>query len=137
VSAASFTSKTNGPVAVPVNYALAGSDIGFRVAGGTKQAAVSQPLLTFEVDHIDDDERSAWSVLARGKGHEVEIEDVSALLRQIEGPPPQPWAGGVHNVWLQITPQTLTGRRLEADGRRFESCRERANEQVRACFRLA
>lgn len=101
-----------GPVAIPVNYALAGSDIVFRVEGGAKQAAVTQEALAFEVDHVEDDARSGWSVVARGACREVEISDVPELLRSIEGPPPQPWATGIHSVWLRFTPRSLTGRRL-------------------------
>jgi hypothetical protein len=101
-----------GPVAVPVNYAMAGTDIVVRVEGGTKRLAMEQPTVAFEVDHVDEDERSGWSVIARGSGTEVEIRDVPALLRRIDGDPHVPWAVGIHNVWLQLTPHTLTGRRL-------------------------
>jgi nitroimidazol reductase NimA-like FMN-containing flavoprotein (pyridoxamine 5'-phosphate oxidase superfamily) len=103
-----------GPVAVPVNYAMAGQTIVIRVEGGTKRAAIGQPALAFEVDDIDNTEESGWSVIARGTGQEVAIEDVPGLLRQLEGHPPRPWAEGVHNLWLQITPYSVTGRRLGA-----------------------
>ena len=101
-----------GPLAVPVNYAMAGHDIVFRVEGGAKRAAMQQPMLAFEVDRVDDDWRSGWSVLVRGVGSEVEMERVPALLRAMEGQFPAPWAAGIHNVWLRIVPQTVTGRRL-------------------------
>jgi Pyridoxamine 5'-phosphate oxidase len=39
-----------GPLAVPVNYAMAGHEIVFRVEGGAKRAAMQQPMLAFEVD---------------------------------------------------------------------------------------
>lgn len=103
-----------GPIAVPVNYALAGREIVIRVEGGTKRAAMGQPTLAFEVDDIDPEEQSGWSVIARGTGREVAIEDVPQLLRQLGSHPARPWAEGVHNVWLQITPQSVTGRRLGA-----------------------
>jgi nitroimidazol reductase NimA-like FMN-containing flavoprotein (pyridoxamine 5'-phosphate oxidase superfamily) len=103
-----------GPVAVPVNYAMAGREIVIRVEGGTKQAAMGQPALAFEVDDIDDEEQSGWSVIARGIGRQVSIEDVPVLLRRLEAHPPRPWAEGIHNVWLQITPRIVTGRRLGA-----------------------
>ena len=48
-----------GPLAVPVNFALAGHDIVLRVEGGAKQAAMQQPMLAFEVDHVDEDWGSA------------------------------------------------------------------------------
>ena len=102
----------SGPLAIPVNYAMAGHDIVFRVEGGAKRAAMEQPLVAFEVDHIDDDGKAGWSVLARGPGAEVEIERVPELLREMEGKFPAPWAVGIHNVWLKIVPVTVTGRRL-------------------------
>ena len=57
-----------GPVAEPVNYAVAGDSIFFRVAGGSKRAAMAEPLLAFEVDEVDNDNRAGWSVIARGVG---------------------------------------------------------------------
>ncbi len=101
-----------GPLAVPVNYAMAGHDIVFRVEGGAKRAAMEQTMLAFEVDHVDEDARSGWSVLVRGVGAEIEMERVPALLREMEGQFPAPWAVGIHNVWLRIVPRTVTGRRL-------------------------
>jgi nitroimidazol reductase NimA-like FMN-containing flavoprotein (pyridoxamine 5'-phosphate oxidase superfamily) len=103
-----------GPVAIPVNYALAGHDIVFRVEGGAKRAAMAEPTLAFEVDHIDESERSGWSVLVRGPGSEIEIDQVPALLHTLQRDFPTPWALGVHNVWLRITPQVVSGRRLGA-----------------------
>jgi len=104
-----------GPLAVPVNYAMAGHDIIFRVEGGAKRAAMQQPMLAFEVDHVDEDQESAWSVLVRGVGAEVDLERVPALLQAMDGHFPKPWAEGIHNVWLQIVPDTVTGRRLGAE----------------------
>jgi nitroimidazol reductase NimA-like FMN-containing flavoprotein (pyridoxamine 5'-phosphate oxidase superfamily) len=101
-----------GPLAVPVNFAMAGHDIVVRVEGGAKQAAMQQPMLAFEVDHVDEDWEFGWSVLVRGTGVEVEMERVPALLRAMDGNFPAPWAFGIHNVWLQIVPHTVTGRRL-------------------------
>ena len=94
-----------GPVALPVNYAMAGQAIVIRVEGGTKRAAIGQPALAFEVDDIDNPDQTGWSVIARGTGQEVAIEDVPGLLRELAGHPPRPWAEGVHNVWLRITPR--------------------------------
>jgi uncharacterized protein len=101
-----------GPLAIPVNYAMLGNDIVFRVEGGTKQHAMEQPVLAFEVDGIDADEQSGWSVLARGTGQVVPAHEVPGLLRSLQGDFPRPWAFGIHNVWLRITPQHVTGRRL-------------------------
>ena len=104
-----------GPLAVPVNYAMAGNDIVFRVEGGAKRAAMQQPMVAFEVDHVDEDRKFGWSVLVRGVGAEVDPEKVPELLRTMDGHFPTPWAAGIHNVWLQIVPQSVTGRRLGAE----------------------
>jgi len=104
-----------GPLAVPVNYAMAGHDIVFRVEGGAKRAAMQQPVIAFEVDHVDEEQKFGWSVLVRGAGAEVDMERVPALLRAMDGHGPTPWAAGIHKVWLQIVPHTVTGRRLGAE----------------------
>ena len=90
-----------GPLAVPVNFTLAGHDIVLRVEGGAKRAAMEQPMLAFEVDHVDEYWEFGWSVLVRGTGAEVDMERVPALLRAMDGHFPAPWAFGIHNVWLQ------------------------------------
>ena len=104
-----------GPVAEPVNYAIAADTIVLRIEGGRKHQAMTQPLLAFEVDDIEPDLKSGWSVIARGVGQEVALDDVAALLHELrqEGvDPPLPWASGIHNVWLKITIHTLSGRKL-------------------------
>ncbi|HLN17165.1 MAG TPA: pyridoxamine 5'-phosphate oxidase family protein [Acidimicrobiales bacterium] len=102
----------DGPAAVPVNYTMVGSDIVIRVEGGIKQLAMEQPVIAFEVDAIDHEQHSGWSVLARGVGREVDLEEVPELLQEMDGRFPTPWAEGVHGIWLRITPHTVTGRRL-------------------------
>jgi uncharacterized protein len=104
-----------GPLAVPVNYGLAGKDIVFRVEDGAKRAAMQQPMLAFEVDHVDEDRKSGWSVLVRGAGAEIELERVPELLRTMDGHFPTPWASGIHNVWLQLAAHSITGRRLGSE----------------------
>ncbi len=110
-----------GPLAVPVNYAMQGHDIVFRVEGGTKQtAAMQQPMLAFEVDHVDEDRHSGWSVLLARARSEVDQERLPALLQTMEGHVPMPWACGHHNVWLQFVPHTVSGRRLGTEWRILE-----------------
>ena len=103
-----------GPVAIPVNYALAGDDVVLRVEKGTKRLALQQPCVAFEVDHIDETAQSAWSVIVRGAAHEVDPRHVPELLRSMGGHAPAPWALGIHNVWIRIVASGMTGRRLGA-----------------------
>jgi nitroimidazol reductase NimA-like FMN-containing flavoprotein (pyridoxamine 5'-phosphate oxidase superfamily) len=105
----------DGPVVQPVNFAVSGETIVLRVEGGSKQRAMAEPLLAFEVDRVNDEDRSGWSVIVRGVGEEVEADDLPSLLHELHqtgGTPPLPWASGVHNVWLRITIKTVSGRRL-------------------------
>lgn len=101
-----------GPIALPVNYALAGSDIVFRIEESAKKAAMSQPGVGFEVDFVDRDMRSGWSVLVRGTAEEIPLEQVPAALQIMPNGPPQPWATGVHNVWVRVVRRRFTGRQL-------------------------
>jgi nitroimidazol reductase NimA-like FMN-containing flavoprotein (pyridoxamine 5'-phosphate oxidase superfamily) len=101
-----------GPAAVPVNYAVAGHDIVFRSEEGSKVLGLREHSVAFEVDHIDEDGRSGWSVLVRGTSEEVEMERVPELLRRIDGHVPLPWKKGIHKIWVVITPSKVTGRRL-------------------------
>lgn len=100
-----------GPVAVPVNFGLAGERILFRLEPDSHLRAAVGGLVAFEVDHTDPETGSGWSVLARGTAEEVDLDHVPDLLRLMAGPP-RPWAEGVHNVWVSITPRKVTGRRL-------------------------
>jgi nitroimidazol reductase NimA-like FMN-containing flavoprotein (pyridoxamine 5'-phosphate oxidase superfamily) len=100
-----------GPVAVPVNFGMAGTLILFRLEPDSHlRAAVDSPV-AFEVDHTDSDTGSGWSVLVRGDADEVDLDHVPELLRLMAGPP-RPWAEGVHSVWVTISPRKVTGRRL-------------------------
>jgi uncharacterized protein len=100
-----------GPVAVPVNFALAGDLVLFRLEHDSHLGAAIDAPVAFEVDHTDPDTGSGWSVLVRGDAEEVQLERVPELLRLMTRPP-RPWAEGVHNVWVAITPRRVTGRRL-------------------------
>src|ERR1700722_12879449 len=95
----------------PVNYALDGEVIVFRVEGGSKLKALDDHV-AFEVDHIDNAKGSGWSVLVRAEGRQVEMELVPALLRRMAGRFPHPWSEGHHNTWIALTARAVTGRRL-------------------------
>jgi uncharacterized protein len=79
-----------GPAAVPVNYGLAGHDIGFCSEDGSKIRGLQDHDVAFEVDHIDQATHSGWSVLVRGTSGMVEIDQVIGVLKRIDGDPPLP-----------------------------------------------
>lgn len=101
-----------GPMAVPVNFALAGEDVVVRMEPTNTLLRTGQPLVAFELDHVDEETGEGWSVVVRGPIAEVDNDAVPALLRELGAGPPRPWAEGVHNVWLRITSKVVTGRRL-------------------------
>ena len=103
-----------GPAAVPVNYGVAGEQIVFRTEQASHLREKLQGPVAFEVDHTDPETGAGWSVLIRGTGEELDIEDVPEILKQTGTAFPKPWAEGVHNVWLALNPGKVTGRRLTA-----------------------
>jgi transcriptional regulator with XRE-family HTH domain len=99
-----------GPVAVPVNYRMAGDDIVFRTTAlSSLRGAGYTGRVSFEVDHIDDAMRQGWSVLVTGSAREVHDADE---LRALEGLGVEPWAGEDRPVYLLIEPKIVSGRRI-------------------------
>lgn len=103
---------SEGPAALPVNFGIAGNRVIFRVEEGSHLRDVLDGPVAFEVDASDDETSMGWSVLIRGTGAELDMEEVPGLLRQMHGDIPHPWAEGVHNVWVAVTPRKITGRKL-------------------------
>ena len=61
---------------IPINYAVQGRTLIFRTAEGSKLlGVVMNEDVAFEIDSIDDEAESAWSVIARGKARILEGEE--------------------------------------------------------------
>lgn len=101
-----------GPAALPINYGVAGNEIVFRTEIGSHFRDVLKNRVAVEVDHTDMDTGEGWSVLIRGTGREVDLEEVPGMIRQMGEDFPHPWAEGVHNVWISVMAEKVTGRRL-------------------------
>jgi nitroimidazol reductase NimA-like FMN-containing flavoprotein (pyridoxamine 5'-phosphate oxidase superfamily) len=99
-------------VVLPVNHALDGQDIVFRVAEGSKlTVAEQQDLVAFEADHYDARARAGWSVLVTGRAavvyEEAEVERLGRLGLES-------WVTTVaHPYWIRIRPTSVTGRRIQ------------------------
>ena len=103
-------STTDGPVAFPVNYAMAGQVVVLRTGVDTELAARLDCPVGFEVDHFDEALSQGWSVLVTGRAARVKSEH---QVRRLEARTVlQPWAGGARDVYVQITPYRITGRRI-------------------------
>jgi nitroimidazol reductase NimA-like FMN-containing flavoprotein (pyridoxamine 5'-phosphate oxidase superfamily) len=90
--------------------AAAGRSIVLRTEGGTKLAgAVLAPEVAFEVDRVDADTRSGWSVVCKGRAEEVTALGETERLERLGL---RPWAGPPKTRWVRIRPFSVTGRRV-------------------------
>jgi nitroimidazol reductase NimA-like FMN-containing flavoprotein (pyridoxamine 5'-phosphate oxidase superfamily) len=109
VGRVAFTTS-DGPVVLPVNYAMAGHTVIFRTAPDTLLAAYLNGPTGFEVDRLDEALSQGWSVLVNGRAVCVTSE---AEVRHLEQHADiRPWAGGARDVYVRITPRKITGRRI-------------------------
>ncbi len=99
-----------GPVILPVNYRLDGDTVVFRTSPtGTLAQLRRRTAVAFEVDGVDEDAHRGWSVLGRGFAEAVTSDHVLVALWE-DGP--VPWAGGTRNLFIALTLESLTGRRV-------------------------
>lgn len=103
VGRVAFTTPT-GPRIVPVNFVVSGNAVVFRTGCYTELAAYGPgERLAFEIDHLDNERRRGWSVIALGRGERApETEEAD----------PQPWAEGEKSILMRLAWETLTGRRI-------------------------
>jgi len=100
----------DGPRIVPLNYALVDDAIVVRTTAYSEVAthAVGHPA-AFEVDRLDHDTRTGWSVLVVGVLHDLEPADLENVHKVWTA---SSWAGGVRNRYLQLRWREVSGRRL-------------------------
>jgi nitroimidazol reductase NimA-like FMN-containing flavoprotein (pyridoxamine 5'-phosphate oxidase superfamily) len=97
---------------VPVDFQVYGDSIVFRTTPYTELGLHGPGSnAVFEVDQLDAEQHTGWSVVARGQLHVVSDAAENSAIRL--GRDPQPWAGGVRRLYLQLPCRELTGRRLE------------------------
>jgi len=99
------------PEILPVNFAIDGDTILFRTAHDTVLNQASMSVVAFEVDHLDPESHSGWSVLLQGLAYDIgdTIDATSERLRQLSL---MTWAPDRRQRWFQIRPDKITGRRL-------------------------
>ena len=98
-----------GPSVIPVNYVSQDGAVLLRISPhGSIGRHVRGRVVGFEVDDIDEDTRSGWSVLVRGVAGFVDVEDLPAA----SDARPQPWPEGVRSLHVRITRTSVSGRRL-------------------------
>lgn len=98
------------PDIFPVNHVVDAQTLVFRTEAGTKlAAAVLGRAVAFEVDGYDAWTGDAWSVVVKGRAHEM--ERLGEVLHA-EGLPLFPWWSSPKPRWVRIEPHEITGRRF-------------------------
>ena len=101
------------PHIVPVTYAAdTDGNVVFRTGTDTVLAKVDLERVAFEIDGVDVQARTGWSVCVHGIGREITAaqDQEARLLRQKLG---ASWAPGPRPRWFVINPREFTGRRLQ------------------------
>jgi nitroimidazol reductase NimA-like FMN-containing flavoprotein (pyridoxamine 5'-phosphate oxidase superfamily) len=100
------------PHIVAVNYAAdEEGNVAFRTGLDTVLIHVDHERVAFEIDGIDENSQSGWSVCVHGFGREItDVDDPAcARLRRKLG---ESWAPGPRPRWFVIHAGEVTGRRL-------------------------
>ena len=101
----------DGPEVVPVNFVLQHHTVLFATSPHSLLGRqLGLDVAAFQVDDIDDDSQSGWSVLLRGRVEPVDTDDLPPAAAR-----PHPWAAGQRSLRLRLVPRTTTGRRLLPD----------------------
>jgi uncharacterized protein len=101
--------SSDGPQVLPVSYTMTGDLIAFRTRPDTVMGELLQPVeVAFEIDDVDEDTATGWSVLVRGmaRGYLDELPEGLNL--------PSPWAPGEHPLTVVIEPSDYSGRAVSA-----------------------
>jgi hypothetical protein len=104
---------SNGaPVIRPVNYLFdrPAQAVVFRTGRGSKfHGLVHATRAVFEIDGIDEDARTGWSVLIEGMVAEITGPTELGRLNRLGL---RPWAPGPKPHWMQIRAFRVSGRRI-------------------------
>lgn len=107
---------SDGQQILPVSYAYHQGTIVFRTSPyGALSELVQAHDVAFEVDELDQNERLGWSIVVQGRAQAVEEPQDLVQFWTIDEV--SPWAAGIRNLFVQITPTRTTGRQLREDPR--------------------
>ncbi len=104
------------PLIFPVNYRFENGSVVFRTDPGTKLASAPLRPVAFEIDEVDLNRGTGWSVLVQGHAWEI-TGAIDARSSQLLSLPVAPLAPGERSHWLQIEADDITGRRIRRESR--------------------
>jgi nitroimidazol reductase NimA-like FMN-containing flavoprotein (pyridoxamine 5'-phosphate oxidase superfamily) len=98
----------DGVAVVPVNYTVADGALWFRTSpySALGRECAGQRL-AIEVDHIEPETRSGWSVVVSGVGELVDATTVPEMLTDL-----RVWPAGNRPHFIRVEPVEVTGRKL-------------------------
>lgn len=96
------------PIVIPVNFSVHDAEVVIRVGAGFFSHAAAGQLVAFEVDYVDADGGTAWSVLVRGLARLIESPTEAELSTAAHPLVPEPG-----DMLLVVRPDILTGRRFD------------------------
>jgi hypothetical protein len=102
-------STSTSPIIVPVNFAYHNAGVVCRIGPGTLADKATGSLVAFEVDRVDDERRSVWSVLLRGLARELSADELSGLGSQQF---PVPLVRHAGDLVIFVRGEVITGRRF-------------------------
>ena len=101
------------PFVVPVNYAWDGEAVVIRSDPSAKLQGLTQGGTAFEIDAIDHEHHSGWSVLVVvGVAREVDPQQWPASATHSDALELRPRPAGPKDRWIRLVPRAVTGRRL-------------------------
>lgn len=99
-----------GPMIYPVNYLVDEETIVFRTSSYSQLGEHPRGLVAFEVDELDKELRSGWSILVHGRS--APIDDTEETIAIQASGQLVSWASGRRNMFVRITVDTISGRRV-------------------------
>jgi len=103
---------SSGPVVLPINYISLDRTVWMRTAAHSSIAEeVDEMVVAVEIDQIDPDTHVGWSVLLRGHADIAYREE--NVPEEVRGH--RTWPSGPRPLWVHLTPNSVTGRRLSED----------------------
>ena len=98
----------DGPQILPVTYQYRNGGVIFRTSpAGALSGLIRRTSVAFEIDDIDEQNKSGWSVLVLGF---AEAMTHDYLLTSAWETGPVPWADGIRNLFIEIKPRKISGR---------------------------
>ncbi|HEX3207688.1 MAG TPA: pyridoxamine 5'-phosphate oxidase family protein [Propionibacteriaceae bacterium] len=97
------------PQILPVTYATHQGSVYFRTTPDGILSELAQPTrVALEVDELDQQTRSGWSIVLHGRTSAVSEPDALANLWAADSL--VPWAGGNRTLFICIRPDRVSGR---------------------------